>query len=75
MAQEICQFFPDEDRNAVMQQLGSFIIREGSYHEAAPSEMEAYWRSRAISVPKVAKFALRLLSIAPTEAARRASFA
>ena len=67
----VCQF---EDVNStVKQDIGRFILREGPF-KAEALTAEAYWQQLAISSPRLAKVALRVLSIAPSEAAVERAF-
>ena len=42
--------------------------------QSAGIEIEEFWRGKAVAAPKLAKLALRFLSIAPTEAAVERAF-
>jgi len=53
--------------------MGRFILRDGALL-TAPPEPKEYWTKMAVTSPRVAKVALRLLSIAPTEASVERAF-
>lgn len=76
MLGELLKYFAPEEQAEVQLQLGSFIIREGVFNvgTANPISMDVFWRSKAVTCPKLAKFALGLLAIAPTEASVERAF-
>ena len=76
ISSDILQFFMPAERAEVELQRGSFIIREGMFNVVAtdPISMDTFWRAKAVACPKLAKFALGLLCIAPTEAAVERAF-
>ena len=76
VANDVIPFFDSADQPDIQQQLGSFVIREGifSISPTNPNDMETFWRSKALACPELAKFALGLLAIAPTEAAVERAF-
>lgn len=63
----------DGDPNVVRQDIGRFILRDGPYKAEAASA-EAYWQQLAITAPRLAKVARKVLSIAPSEAAVERAF-
>ena len=67
---ELMGLFPAADRSSVEAQLGPYILQEGPFgNEENVDDMETCWLQKAIVAPKLAKLVLRLLAIAPTEAA------
>lgn len=56
-------------------ELGRFIIRDGPFLVGeTPVEPKEYWTRMAVTSPRLAKIALRLLAIAPTEASVERAF-
>ena len=55
--------------------MGSFVLKEGTFAlKPEDSDSERYWRLRAISSLVLAKLAIEVVSIAPTEAAVERAF-
>ena len=55
--------------------VGQFILREGPFKVTNKDiAAAAYWKSVVVMAPRLAKVALRVLSIAPSEASVERSF-
>lgn len=63
------------DCEILTQEVGQFILREGPF-KVSDKDVNAasYWKSVAVMAPRLAKVALRVLSIAPSEASVERSF-
>ena len=57
------------------QDVALFLLRDGPFKVVDPGvSYEAFWKGVTVIVPNLARIALRLLSIAPTEAAVERAF-
>ena len=62
------------DKATAEQEIGRFILREGPFKEDAKQSPSFYWQHLAITAPRLAKAAKRILAIAPSEAAVERAF-
>ena len=73
--QSVLSLVDEKDTAAMKAAVGSFLLRENPFPlTQEDKDFETYWRLRAVSSPVLAKVALKVGSISPSEAAVERAF-